>query len=173
MTDGSMSDVMEVQLIVDKSNRPPVILDESGQVAARIGDEFDYYPQINDPDDASHEISYSAIPGWCTVRNDSVVGTVPDSLSDEPLIAAVADYCHADTVSFVVSTYECGDANSSMNVDIDDVVFLVNYIFGGDAAPDPIITGDADCTEFVDIDDLVYVVLYIFQGGPAPCENCP
>jgi len=61
-----------------------------------------------------------------------------------------------------------GDADGSGGVDIDDPVYLINYIFSGGPAPDPIETGDADCSGAIDIDDVVYLIQYIFAGGPAP-----
>jgi uncharacterized protein (TIGR02145 family) len=65
----------------------------------------------------------------------------------------------------------CGDADGSGGVDIDDVVFLINYIFSGGAEPIPYDAGDADCSGGVDIDDVVYLISYIFSGGPAPCTG--
>jgi hypothetical protein len=61
-----------------------------------------------------------------------------------------------------------GDADGSGAVDIDDVVFLIGYIFSGGPAPDPICCGDADGSGAIDIDDVVYLIGYIFSGGPAP-----
>jgi len=65
---------------------------------------------------------------------------------------------------------DCGDVNSSGSVDIDDVVYLISYIFAGGPAPDPLSTGDVDCSGGIDIDDVVYLITYIFAGGPAPCD---
>jgi len=48
----------------------------------------------------------------------------------------------------------CGDADASGEVDIDDVVYMANYIFSGGPAPDPLESGDADCSGGVDIDDM-------------------
>ncbi len=67
-------------------------------------------------------------------------------------------------------SYLCGDADASGAVDIDDVVYLINYIFGGGPAPVPLAAGDADCSGNIDIDDVVYLINYIFGGGPAPCD---
>jgi phosphoribosyl-AMP cyclohydrolase len=64
--------------------------------------------------------------------------------------------------------YICGDTDGSGAVDIDDVVYLINYIFAGGPEPIPYESGDADCSGAVDIDDVVYVITYIFSGGPAP-----
>ncbi|MFH1893393.1 MAG: M6 family metalloprotease domain-containing protein [Candidatus Zixiibacteriota bacterium] len=66
----------------------------------------------------------------------------------------------------------CGDTDGSGAVDIDDVVYLIQYIFAGGPAPDPVAKGDVDCSGGVDIDDVVYLIGYIFAGGPAPCANC-
>jgi hypothetical protein len=64
-----------------------------------------------------------------------------------------------------------GDANASGGVDIDDVVYLIAYIFSGGPAPVPyaIASGDPNCSCSVDIDDVVYLIAYIFSGGPEPC----
>ncbi len=69
--------------------------------------------------------------------------------------------------------YTCGDVNESGDVDIDDAVFLVTYIFAGGPAPDPMAAGDVNCSDNIDIDDIVYLINYIFAGGPEPCAACP
>jgi len=66
----------------------------------------------------------------------------------------------------------CGDADGSGEVDIDDVVYLIGYIFSSGPAPEPLWTGDADCSGEIDIDDVVYLVSYIFSDGDAPCAGC-
>jgi len=66
----------------------------------------------------------------------------------------------------------CGDTDFNGYVDIDDVVYLIAYIFGGGPAPVNTETGDLDCSDEIDIDDVVYGVAYIFGGGPLPCFNC-
>jgi len=65
---------------------------------------------------------------------------------------------------------DCGDANGDGSIDIDDVVYLIGYIFSSGPAPDPLEAGDADCSGGVDIDDVVYLIMYIFSGGHAPCD---
>jgi len=66
-------------------------------------------------------------------------------------------------------TVTLGDADSSGGVDVDDVVYLINYIFSSGPAPVPLFAGDADCSSAVDVDDVVYLIAYIFAGGPDPC----
>jgi len=68
-------------------------------------------------------------------------------------------------------THVCGDADGTEAVDIDDVVYVIAYIFSGGPAPDPVESGDADCSGGVDIDDAVHLITYIFSGGDAPCDS--
>ncbi len=65
----------------------------------------------------------------------------------------------------------CGDASGDQLIDVDDVVFIVSYVFSGGPAPDPESNGDPDCSGWIDIDDVVYLIEYVFSGGPEPC--CP
>lgn len=65
----------------------------------------------------------------------------------------------------------CGDANNTGSINISDAVYVINYIFGGGSAPNPICLGDANGTGNVNISDAVYIISFIFGGGPAP--HCP
>jgi hypothetical protein len=62
-----------------------------------------------------------------------------------------------------------GDADGSGEIDIDDIVFLVSFIFASGPAPDPFKSGDADCSFHIDVDDAVYLIEHVFLLGPAPC----
>jgi len=93
---------------------------------------------------------------------------------DDPQSIVEAGLDGFSVLSFECSSqpWVCGDADSSGEVDIDDAVFLITYIFAGGPAPDPIEAGDADCSDAIDIDDAVYLITYIFASGPAPCADC-
>ncbi len=67
----------------------------------------------------------------------------------------------------------CGDADGSSAISISDAVYLINFIFAGGPAPNPMLSGDADCSNAISISDAVYLINYIFAGGPAPCAACP
>lgn len=73
-------------------------------------------------------------------------------------------------VSLECQTWLCGDCDTSGETDIDDVVYLIAYIFAGGPPPSPLEAGDADCSGEIDIDDVVYLIGYIFTGGNAPCD---
>jgi hypothetical protein len=75
-------------------------------------------------------------------------------------------------LKYTEQTSEPGDANGNGSLDIDDVVYLISYIFSGGPDPTPysVASGDATCDCTVDIDDVVYLISYIFSGGPPPCS---
>jgi hypothetical protein len=68
--------------------------------------------------------------------------------------------------------YLCGDIDGSVGIDIDDIVYLIAYVFAGGPAPVSEPAADVDCSDGIDIDDIVYLIAYVFQGGAAPCEGC-
>jgi hypothetical protein len=68
--------------------------------------------------------------------------------------------------------YVCGDASGDDAVNIGDAVHIINYIFKGGPAPDPLCSGDADGDDAVNIGDAVHLINYIFKGGPPPVEPC-
>jgi hypothetical protein len=70
---------------------------------------------------------------------------------------------------FTFRTVTPGDADNNGVVSLSDVVYLVNYIFGGGPAPQPLPSGDADCSGRINLADAVYLINYIFADGPPPC----
>lgn len=68
--------------------------------------------------------------------------------------------------------FPCGDASTDSILNVGDAVFLVNYIFKGGPAPDPVCTADANGDTQINVADAVYLINYIFKGGPAPVEVC-
>ncbi len=91
----------------------------------------------------------------------------PGSATIDPSIAPTTSYGYTVTGEGSI----CADADASGFVDIDDVVYLIAYIFSGGSPPVPYESGDADCSGVADIDDVVYLVTFIFLGGPAPCDS--
>ena len=84
----------------------------------------------------------------------------------------------ADSISYEVSAYLRGDANRDGKKSVSDVVFLINYLFKGGPAPDPVDLGDANFCNTnppvlpgePTVADVVYLVNYLFKGGVAPCS---
>ncbi len=87
-----------------------------------------------------------------------------------------ANHCGQSGFSAISSFRACGvvhgDINGIAGIDIDDVVYMIAYIFSAGPPPDPYWSGDVDCTTFVDIDDAVHLIEYIFTSGAPPCGGC-
>ncbi|MFH1891674.1 MAG: alpha/beta fold hydrolase [Candidatus Zixiibacteriota bacterium] len=131
----------------------------------------DTLPTVNLLDDGN---SYDGAAG------DGLYGAVFSQPSDSNLITfrmnatgtstSVGLFRREASVSAYFVGFECGDTDASGATDIDDVVYLINYIFVGGVEPIPYESGDADCSGAIDIDDVVYLIQYIFSGGNAPCD---
>lgn len=88
-------------------------------------------------------------------------------------VADWQDYTINTRIESTGGTSDCGDADGNSVVNIGDCVAMVQYIFAGGPAPDPIGDGDVDCDGTVNISDAVYLLQFIFGGGAPPCGNCP
>jgi hypothetical protein len=152
---------------------PPVIEPVGDTILTGFDTEFGFYPTITDPDDASHAVRPLEYPFWCTVSNDSVVGHVPDTICSELLVVEVKDQCNYDTLSCIVSTYICGDANCDSALNVGDAVYLISYIFKFGPPPCVMAYGEMNCdgngSVNINVGDVVYLINYIFKYGPKPC----
>ena len=62
-----------------------------------------------------------------------------------------------------------GDTDCSHQIDIQDLLLLVNYMFNSGPPPNPFYTGDVDGNGVgPNIEDLLYLVNYMFNSGPPP-----
>jgi hypothetical protein len=168
VSDGTAADTLVVIVTIDHSNVAPSIASVGDTVVVAAGGDFIYYPTIVDPDDESHLIAYPEYPGWCSLQNDSLMGTASSTVSLDPVTVTAQDYCKADTLSFVVRTYLAGDANADGTVDVGDVVHIINYLYKNGPPPDPLEAGDANCDAIVDVGDVVHLINYLYKAGSAP-----
>ncbi|UCD17034.1 MAG: VCBS repeat-containing protein [Candidatus Zixiibacteriota bacterium] len=83
----------------------------------------------------------------------------------------------ADTTVYLVEEdyhYLNGDANRDESVNLLDILFLIDYLYGSPLgpAPDPPGAGDANCDLDINLLDILYLIdhLYGSPPGPAPCE---
>ena len=72
--------------------------------------------------------------------------------------------------SFDLESY--GDANGDGQINASDVVFLINYLFKGGPAPQPLSAGDPNGDCVVNSADVVYLIDYLFRGGETPQPGC-
>jgi len=112
---------------------------------------------------------------YCKVKASSLIGLGSE---ETPAVGTLRDLIDKGR-AWAKNNVDCGspctagDANGSGSVDIDDVVYLIGYIFSGGPPPVPYICcGDANGSCAVDIDDVVYEIGYIFSGGPPPQASC-
>lgn len=69
----------------------------------------------------------------------------------------------------VEEAFICGDVSGNDQVDVEDVTYLVDYLFNG--GPPPPVTEAADMDGsggLPNVTDLSYLVDYLFNGGPPP-----
>ncbi len=66
--------------------------------------------------------------------------------------------------------YICGDAQGDESINVSDAVYIINYVFVGGAAPDPLEAADANCDSSINVSDAVWIINYVFVGGNLPCD---
>jgi len=78
---------------------------------------------------------------------------------------------------FSVSVYACigfcGDVNGNAVINVEDIVYLIDYLFKGGPSPEcePISAcGDVNLDSIVNQADIVYLIDYLFKNGPVPCS---
>jgi len=65
--------------------------------------------------------------------------------------------------------YLGGDMQVDDFIDIEDIVYLIDFLFSETSIPCPIYRGDYNCDAKVNITDVNLLVAYIFRGGVGPC----
>jgi hypothetical protein len=63
-----------------------------------------------------------------------------------------------------------GDTDGDGMIDIADVIYLLNYLYKGGSAPDPLERGDTNEDGVVDLADAVHLINYLFRHGPPPAK---
>jgi hypothetical protein len=51
---------------------------------------------------------------------------------------------------------------------VEDVVFLLDYLFAYHPTPDPLERGDTNCDGVIDVADILMLINYLFKEGPIP-----
>jgi len=84
----------------------------------------------------------------------------------------IQDYDYA-TIKYV--QYNClakpADANGDGQVLFSDIVTIIDFLFKGQPALNPVCRGDANKDGAVLLSDIVYLINFIFKSGPAPSKN--
>ncbi|KPL00676.1 MAG: hypothetical protein AMJ91_03700 [candidate division Zixibacteria bacterium SM23_73_3] len=97
---------------------------------------------------------------------------VVDSLNF-PYMKEVVKMCLATLVTVAQDIgYMMGDPTWDGVIDLADVLFLINHLYKGGPAPDPMEIGDVTCDGEVDFEDVLFLINYLYKGGPAPPPSC-
>lgn len=76
-----------------------------------------------------------------------------------------------DSIQIEIVTYICGDANADESINVSDAVYIINYVFLGASAPNPLETADPNCDGSVNVSDAVWLINFVFLGANAPCDS--
>jgi len=77
------------------------------------------------------------------------------------------DYDYA-TIKYV--QFLRGDANRDGLVDVEDVIYLIHYLYMNGPCPVPVLqVVDVNCDGVIDLGDVLYLINYLLKDGPPPC----
>ncbi len=147
-----------------------------------VGYDYDIlWYSVSTKDSVKIEYSVDAGDTWSaiaeTTTNDGLYSwTVPGTVSDSCLIRVsdVVDGIPIDVSDdlFRIIDYIPGDANGDLIVNVGDAIHLLNYLFKGGDAPEPMASGDVNGDCEVNVGDAIYILNYLFKGGDAPVPGC-
>jgi uncharacterized protein (TIGR02145 family) len=63
----------------------------------------------------------------------------------------------------------CGDVNNTGTVNIQDITYLISFLYR--EGPAPVCCGDVNNSGTVNIQDITYLINYLYKQGPAPCPE--
>lgn len=117
-------------------------------------------------------------------------GTLPDGLelnpstgiiSGIPTVADSFDFTikvtdsgmpnDVDTQQFyiIAEGFLGGDVNHDDMVNLEDAMYILNYLFKQGPTPSPLEIADVNCDGQVDLGDALYLLNYLFKNGAPPC----
>lgn len=175
INDGTIITNQAILLVVNDTLNRPHIIPPDDTILIEFHSDFAFYPDIIDPDDSEFVITYTQIPHWCTIRNDSLVGFPPDTVYIEPITVIVEDACHADTMTIQTQIFLCGDFGGDGILNLLDILFVIDYKYNNPPgpAPDPLEAGDVNHDGNINLLDILYLIDYIYGNPPGPEPQCP
>ncbi len=78
------------------------------------------------------------------------------------------DNTHKDWVTIKYVQALRGDAARDGAIDIQDVIYIIAYLYENGSAPQPLEVGNVNCDETMDVCDVVYLINYVLKDGPSP-----
>jgi hypothetical protein len=105
-----------------------------------------------------------------TIRIDGNQQLVPEGYQDVA-VSSIGTPGTPETYVWVAALTLTGDLNHSGTYTSADVIQLVNYVFKGAAAPDPVSLGDVNCSGDPTSADIIALVNHVFKSGLPPCSG--
>jgi len=135
-----------VELVADNGGGSPPLATGSGEV-------LKIYININPLafGDLTNEVD--------TMKEAYSLELISDTLSYEPVF-------YSGTIG--TKAIIRGDADYRQSINVADIVYMVDYLFGSGPAPVTIQSGDAQFDFAINVGDITYLVAYVFFGGPPP-----
>jgi len=79
---------------------------------------------------------------------------------------------HDAVLLAIQGRYVAGDANGDAILNVSDPIYVLNYLYQGGPAPNPLSAGDPNQDCIIDISDVIYLLNYLYKEGPAPQNGC-
>ncbi len=153
--------------ILETNIAPQIICEDS--IWLWSGEQLAFCPEIIDPDDSVHTVTYTNQPSWATLAGDSLIGQAPITKEQTVFSVEVSDGHAQVDADVVLDVYICGDVDDTGDgPNVSDLTYLVGYLFNDGAAPAVELAADVSGDTQLNIQDLTYLVAYLFSGGPAP-----
>jgi hypothetical protein len=91
-----------------------------------------------------------------------------EGLEDLYFLKYTAEASQGTFVYYSDNEHVCADANGDKIVNISDAVFVINYVFAGGDAPEPLLAGDANWDGSINVSDAAYIIGHVFSGLQVP-----
>ncbi len=109
ISDGDLTDSLQVQLTVKPVNDPPVISSVSSAEATEDY-VFTYTTLASDPEDSTLTFGFMDYPGWLTPSGNVIQGTPVEGTPDTSFVATVSDGELLDSLLITLSVHPVNDA---------------------------------------------------------------
>ncbi|MCX6829969.1 MAG: SBBP repeat-containing protein [candidate division Zixibacteria bacterium] len=152
-----------------------IVINSAGAAYVTGWTSFPDFPTTPDAFDISFNGGADAFVTKLSASDDADGDDVADDVDNCPNISNPDQSdVDQDGIGDACDPYCCakaGDANHSQVVNIQDITFLINFLYKGGGEPPCFHEGDANGNIIINIQDITYLINYLYKGGPAP--KCP
>ncbi len=118
-----------------------------------VPNDIDNCPSVSNPDQTDTDLD-----GFADACDNCPTAYNPDQADANH--NGIGDICE----------YVCGDAGGDKAVNIIDISYIINYLYKGGPAPDPIAAANVNGDATLNILDVSYLINYLYRHGPT--LNC-